>query len=251
MGRVFITGVSDGIGLALAALYLEKGWDVFGTARSVPHRLLGHENFHFKSCDLGNPLEIANLLSDEFAVVARDGVNLVYLNAGISGGAPRHGIDVKLADLSHTLMVNALANKLLVDMFLSLPVRPDAFIASASIAGQRFRAGMLPYSMSKAALLALLGTYAQEYPDIFFLPLGLCNVDTNLAHSIVFSDRADAFPAHVALQQRFSVPGYVVKPDDRARDIFSVVHSDLSARLTSGEFVEIRHLLASTEAKEA
>lgn len=251
MGRVFITGVSDGIGLALAALYLDKGWHVFGTARSVPHGLLDHENFHFKSCDLANPSEITDLLSDHFTVIARDGVNIVYLNAGVSGGAPRHAIDLGLADLNHTLMVNALANKLLLDMFLSLPFRPEAFIASASIAGQRFRAGMLPYSMSKAALLALLGTYAQEYPDVYFLPLGMCNVDTKLSQSIVFSDRAHVFPAHVALQQRFAMPGYSIRPDDRARDVFSIVHSDLSVRPKSGEFVEIRHLLSRTEPRDA
>lgn len=45
--RVFITGVSSGIGNALSKAYLDNGWEVFGLSRRGPEELIHHERFHF------------------------------------------------------------------------------------------------------------------------------------------------------------------------------------------------------------
>jgi hypothetical protein len=37
---VFISGVSSGIGFALATLYLSKGWTVYGLSRKPPQALM-------------------------------------------------------------------------------------------------------------------------------------------------------------------------------------------------------------------
>lgn len=245
MARVFISGVSDGIGLALANLYLQKGWTVFGIARRQPEALIEHENFIFKYCDLQKLEDAASLFDGEFTSIATEGVSAVYLNAGTTGNAPLRAEKHSLNDIYATLSVNTIANKVLLDAFLILPIRPEVVVASASIAGLRFRAGMLPYSLSKAALLALCGVYAEENLDVFFAVLGMCNVNTKLSHEIVFSSSVAEFPEHIRLQERFLSADYAVSPEQRAEDVFDIVHSKREQVLTSGQFVEIRKLLSA------
>ncbi|QQJ98185.1 SDR family NAD(P)-dependent oxidoreductase [Burkholderia ambifaria] len=249
MASVFISGVSDGIGHALAAHYLDRGWTVYGIARRRPDALLASGNMVFKQCDLLTLDEATDLFNGVFAPIAQDGVSVVYLNAGVSGTAPRRARECSSNELQRTLTVNTVANKLLLDAFLALPTRPDVVVASASIAGVRFRAGMLPYSLSKAALLALCGVYAEEYPDVFFAVLGMCNVDTALSREIVFSPRIAEFPEHARLKERFRTPGYAVAPAQRAVDVFDLIHPKPDQRLTSGRFIEIRALLAPAGAE--
>ncbi len=244
VASVFISGVSDGIGHALATHYLDRGWTVYGLARRRPDALLAHARMVFRQCDLQTLDETTDLFDGAFAPIAQDGVSVVYLNAGVSGAAPRRARECSLDEIQRTLTVNTVANKLLLDAFMALPVRPGVVVASASIAGVRFRAGMLPYSVSKAALLALCGVYAEEYPDVFFAVLGMCNVDTALSREIVFSPRIAEFPEHARLNERFRTPGYAVSPERRAADVFDLIHPVPDERLTSGRFVEIRALLA-------
>jgi NAD(P)-dependent dehydrogenase (short-subunit alcohol dehydrogenase family) len=249
VAKVFISGVSDGIGNALATLYLEKGWTVYGIARRRPEALIEHRNLVFKHCDLQTLEDASELFDEAFAPIAEEGVSVVYLNAGISGKVPARAHEFTLDDIHRTLMVNTVSNKLLLDAFLALPNRPEVVVASASIAGLRFRAGMLPYSLSKAALLALCGVYAEENPDVFFAVIGMCNVDTKLSHEIVSSPRISDFPEHVRLSERFRSPGYVVSPERRAADVFDIIHSRRNDGLTSGRFVEIRELLGQVRSE--
>ncbi|WP_414440208.1 SDR family NAD(P)-dependent oxidoreductase [Burkholderia sp. 22PA0106] len=244
VASVFISGVSEGIGYALAAHYLARNRTVYGVARRRPDALLAHPRMIFRQCDLQTLDETTDLFDGVFAPIARDGVSVVYLNAGVSGAGPTPARECSLDDIQRTLAVNTLANKVLLDKFMALPVRPEVVVASASIAGVRFRAGMLPYSLSKAALLALCGVYAEEHPDVFFAVLGMCNVDTALSREIVFSPRIAEFPEHVRLNERFRTPGYAVSAEQRAADVFDLIHPVPDERLRSGRFIEIRGLLS-------
>lgn len=243
MARVFISGVSDGIGLALATLYLEKGWTVFGIARRRPEKLVENENFIFKYYDLSNIRDVDFLLDEEFVSIAEKGVTTVHLNAGVSGNVPARAEEFSLNDIYSTLTVNTIANKVLLDAFLALSNKPKVIVASASIAGVRFRAGMLPYSLSKAALNAMCGVYAQENPDVFFAVLGMCNVHTKLSQDIVLSPRVSEFPEHILLRKRFEKPDYAVSPKQRANDILNIIYTKRDAFLTSGQFADTRTIL--------
>ncbi|NMM29063.1 MAG: SDR family oxidoreductase [Glaciimonas sp.] len=248
-GKVFISGVSDGIGHALATLYLKNGWTVFGISRRRPKELIENKNFLFKSCDLQTLKDATSLFDGEFAPITEEGISVVYLNAGISGNVPARAEEFTLDNIYQTLAVNVVSNKVLLDAFLALPQRPEVVVASASIAGLRFRAGMLPYSLSKAALLALCGVYAQENPDVFFAVIGMCNVNTKLSRGNVFSSRVPEFPEHIKLQERFSLPGYAASPESRAADVFDIIHSRRDGVLTSGQFIDIREILKQPRSK--
>jgi len=244
MSNVFISGVSDGIGFALAKLYLDKGWTVYGISRRCPEPLSAHERFVFKSIDLATFLDEGHFLKDEFSPIGTDGIRVAYLNAGISGDAPSSAKETSVQEVQRVLYVNALSNKILLDVLLALDKRPEVIVASASIAGVRFRSGMLSYSMSKAALIALCGVYAKEYPEVFFAVLGLCNVDTHLSREIVHGQRVPQFPDHVALRERFQTPGYVVQPEERARQLIEIARQPHAGGLESGQYLDIRELLS-------
>ncbi len=244
MSNVFISGVSDGIGFALAKLYLDRGWTVYGISRRCPEQLRAYERFVFKSINLATFSDEGHFLKDEFSPIATDGIRIAYLNAGTSGGVPLSVKETSAQEVQRVFHVNALSNKVLLDVLLALGKRPEVIMASASIAGMRFRAGMLSYSMSKAALIALCGVYAKEYPDVFFAVLGLCNVDTHLSREIVHGQRVPQFPDHVALRERFRTPGYVVQPEERARQLFEIARQPHIGGLQSGQYLDIRELLS-------
>lgn len=243
--RVFITGVSSGIGEALAQLYLEQGTQVFGTARRTPYGLMGHPNFHFRAFDLSELDNIGDLFTGDFAAILEQGVEVFFLNAGVSGKVPARSDEFSLDELRHVLSVNVMANKAILDLMLAAPCRPSTCMVSASMAGVRFRAGTLPYSLSKAALSALGGVYAEENKDIFFAVLGLCNVNTSLSRQVSFSERTADFPDLQALQQRALAPGYMVPARQRARDIVDVIGNPAAYGVESGKFVDLRTALAA------
>ncbi|TNF46114.1 MAG: SDR family NAD(P)-dependent oxidoreductase [Bacteroidetes bacterium] len=98
--QVVITGVSGGIGKALAEFYLEKGNHVIGIGR---HNAIDHDHFHFVTCDLRDLDAIKNLdlnLSDEPI--------LLINNAGILGQVTRT-VDQDIESLQEVFEVNVLA----------------------------------------------------------------------------------------------------------------------------------------------
>jgi NAD(P)-dependent dehydrogenase (short-subunit alcohol dehydrogenase family) len=242
-GKVFITGVSSGIGEALADLYLRQGYEVYGTSRRAPYALLKRPGFHFRSFDLARLDRYDELFAHQLAALPDAGLDVVFLNAGVSGNVPLTGMEFALDELQHTLSVNVLANKLLLDRLLGAARRPTTVVVSASMAGVRFRAGTLTYSVSKAALAALAGVYAQEHPDVFFAVLGLCNVNTSLSRQMAFSERTTRFADLKALQGRALAEGYMISPAQRAQDVFEIVRAPSEYGLDSGVFQDIRQLL--------
>jgi benzil reductase ((S)-benzoin forming) len=113
------------------------------------------------------------------------------------------------------------------------------------VAGVRARAGMGGYAISKAALNMMMKLYALENPSTFFAVLGLCNIKTGLFERILHSPaNAEEFPDVAALQQRAQGDGYLVSPQQRARDVYAVLTGPLRQYLISGELTDMRGLLA-------
>jgi len=243
MKRVFVTGVSSGIGEALAWKYLSLGYEVYGVSRRTPHSLLNEAHFHFKNFDLSHYHKTIDIFTEQFAVLLTQGAELVFLNAGISGDVPKLGVDFNCDELEQVYAVNVMANKALMDCFLGAQHKPAQFVFSASMAGVRFREGTLSYSMSKAALKALAGVYAQEHPDVFFAVMGMCNVNSSLSRQVSFSERTKDFPALHALQQRALSDGYMVSPSQRADDVYDIINNVAGYGLKTGVFADIRDLL--------
>ncbi|MCP1197514.1 SDR family oxidoreductase [Acetobacter senegalensis] len=241
--RIFITGVHKGIGHALAKHYLERGIRVVGLSREYPEDLRTYEKFEFFSLDLGDRASAQRFIAENLPLLTREPLTTVYFNAGISGNIPVRAEDCSLEDLERVCMVNTYSIKLCLDGLIKLGALPGKCVFSASIAGQRFRAGMLPYSVSKAALTALAGVYAQENPSTFFIVIGLCTMDTDLSRRMLAQANISQFAELNALATRCEQVGYMTPPEIRAEQLACIVRNTDRFNIKSGIFSEIRTLL--------
>lgn len=80
-GKVaIVTGVSKGIGLETARLFLEKGVKVAGWSRTAPE--LKHENFYFFATDIGNVESVNNAYNHTVKHFGED-IHILVNNAGM------------------------------------------------------------------------------------------------------------------------------------------------------------------------
>lgn len=240
MKTVLITGVSAGIGHALAKLYLARGFQVCGVSRRVPADLVDHPHMKFARFDLTCFDSVARVIGDVLDSAGVGCPETMFLNAGAFGSGPKRADETSIVEFREVLNINLIAVKAVLDACLSRPERPLCVAFSASVSAIRPRAGMLSYSVSKAALNALAKLYAIENPDIFFAVLGLCMVDTDLARGAMRA--ADRFDELAALRTRANTPGYLATPDERARHLAAVLDNRAEMGLQSGQFKEIREL---------
>jgi len=140
--QVVITGVSGGIGKALAEFYLEKGSRVIGIGRN---NTIDHEHFHFVTCDLRDLDKVKNLdlnLSDEPI--------LLINNAGVLGKVTRT-VDQDIESLQEVLEVNVLAAMIMTGKMAVLENQLTVVNISSG-AGKNPIPSWGAYCASKAAL---------------------------------------------------------------------------------------------------
>lgn len=253
METAIVTGASRGIGYALADLLLDKGFRVYGISRSVPEGLLRHANFSFLQADLTDA-DVASARLAKYFVQEQGLTNVRYLflNAGMFGERIMRVSDMPLKDIEAVMDLNLWANKVVLDVLIRSHVAIDTCAVSASLASVRARAGNAGYAISKAALNMMIKLYALEHPSIFFALVALCTVKSDLSdHSMYPPADPAMFPDIAALQQRVQMPGYLATPEQRAADFYRVLSGPLRQHLVSGEFADIKKLLAMEEAAVA
>ena len=243
MSHVVITGVSSGIGNALAHLYLEQGRSVFGVSRTVPEDLLDRKNFHFCAVDLSETTQvsgkIARFLIHEQGLTH---IELLFLNAGQFSQRIAGLIDTPQAEIDYLMRLNVWSNKAVLDCLFACGIDIDTCVFSASIAGVRARAGNNGYALSKSTLLMLAKLYALENPATFFSVLGMCLVDTRLTRQAATMPIKGDFREIQLLRERAKLSGYAVSAQERARTIHELLTGNLKLQTESGDFIEIRSL---------
>ena len=162
--RVFLTGASRGLGLALAEALLEDGWDVVGTARKVTPgfeglgaRFPGRLEFH--GADLANPADVERLACDARLV---QGYDAFISNAGI-------GMDGLVTLLSPEAIQTGVQVNLLAPMLLAraaikgMLAKGGSVVFVASVAARTGFSGLAAYGATKAALVGFSRGLAREY----------------------------------------------------------------------------------------
>lgn len=153
---IIITGVSSGIGKALALDYLERGNKVIGIGRT---NVIDHENYSFLKCDLSQTCEIEKLTFDLYDV---DSLTLIN-NAGALGRIERLSEQTE-SDVVEVMTINAIAPMLLTQKVLkSYPIEKEfTLINISSGAGKRAIPSWASYCASKAALDLFSQTILEE-----------------------------------------------------------------------------------------
>ena len=147
-----VTGAASGIGKAAVDLFRAEGAIVVGADLAEGADV---------SCDAGSEAEVQALIEDVAA--EHGGLDIIFANAGISGGFA--SITEQTADdWAEILRIN------LIGPFLAIKYAAPhmrtrgggSIICTASVAGLRSGAGGAAYSASKAGVINLVQTAAQQ-----------------------------------------------------------------------------------------
>jgi NAD(P)-dependent dehydrogenase (short-subunit alcohol dehydrogenase family) len=164
-----IIGASRGLGLALAAEYVRRGWDVIatvrGTGRTALHDLADSSDGRLtvESLEMTAPEQVSALrerLSDRT-------LDLLLVNAGITrGDLPVE--DVSTEDFTDVMVTNALSPMRVVATLGSLVAPTGTVCIMSSSQGSvslNTNGGQDVYRASKSALNQLMRSYAARHID--------------------------------------------------------------------------------------
>ena len=237
MNTIFITGVSSGLGLALAEAYLNRGWKVYGVSRRTPEDLARHNAFYHASLDLREHDRTPGVIADLLGTL--DGLDLAILNAGIMGRIEDLA-NTDLDELRNVMDVNVWANKTVIDALFSTMERIDQVVTISSGASVNGNRGWSGYSVSKAALNMLTKLYAREHPGTHFCALAPGVIDTAIQEEIRTLPNDPRFPALESIRKRRGTPDMLSPTDGAARVIAAVER--LPWIVASGEYADVRKL---------
>lgn len=161
---VLVTGAGSGIGRAVARLFAGEGARVLAVDLSdgAEETAAGHDGSCAMRGDAGSEQDVAAMVSA--AIQLHGGIDIVCANAGISGGMT--GLfEQSEADWAALLRVNLIGPFLAIKHGSKAMLdagRPGVIICTASVAGLRAGAGGPAYSASKAGVINLVQTSAQQ-----------------------------------------------------------------------------------------
>ena len=188
---IIITGVSTGLGRALAELYLEKGKTVVGLGR---HNTLEHPNFTFIQVDLSSVSAL-----EELDLSWVHGEVTIINNAGMIGEIGRIS-ELENWDLDRVLQVNTIAPMLLAKRCYASANQDDFTLVNISSgAARRAIPSWAAYCASKSALNILSENFYMEElelgrsPKVYAVAPGV--IDTPMQEEIRSAD-PDAFSSH-------------------------------------------------------
>ena len=151
-----ITGVSRGLGKAIAENYLNQGFKVIGVGRS---HSIEHANFSFENCDLSDIESARQLFANQ---KFEEPVTLIN-NAGILGSVQRISEQDNL-DLEIVMAVNVTSPMLLTkNLYSNMSNKADFTLVNISSgAANRAIPSWASYCASKAALNMLTEAFYLE-----------------------------------------------------------------------------------------
>jgi NAD(P)-dependent dehydrogenase (short-subunit alcohol dehydrogenase family) len=222
MQAAIVTGVSRGLGEALASALVARGFTVLGVGRRSSAKL-GGDRFRFVHCDLGEPAAIAARVGPAFDALAAEQPQSVTLinNAALAGPIARIGT-LDITDAQRSLATNVAAPLALADLFLrtftdAAVERRIINISSGSAVHALDGTGI--YSMSKAALEMLTLSIAADHNENTFRCISLRPgiFETDMQRTMRSQDPAK-FPS-VALFRGFKEQGLLKDPAEVAAAI--------------------------------
>lgn len=165
--RAIVTGAGSGIGRATSVLFAKEGASVLCVDKTTAVEETAAAiresggTVHVMTCDVGNEVDVKSYVAAAMRLMG--GIDVLYANAGISGGyvpVTEQTVDQWQEVLRVNLIGPFLAIKHVVPLMVS--AKRGSIICTASVAGIRANAGPTPYSASKAGVISLVQTTANE-----------------------------------------------------------------------------------------
>ena len=178
-----VTGAASGIGKATAELFRAEGATVVAADRTEGEGIVG--------VDAGLEADVQRLV--ESTVADHGGLDIVFANAGISGGLA--GLfEQSPADWEEILRVNLIGPWLAIKHAAPhMKTRGGgSIVCTASVAGIRAGAGGVAYSASKAGVINLVKTAAAQLCDSNIRVNAICPglIETGMTQGIYDMARA-------------------------------------------------------------
>ncbi len=228
MKNILITGVSSGLGYALAHSYLEAGDKVYGIGRELPPTLGNHPEFFFFPYDLKDTFLFRAEVSD---FVRHHHFDIAILNAGVLGEIQTLE-ETAIEELKEVMDINVWSNKELIDA-LHIYGSVDQVVAISSGAAINASKGWGAYALSKNALNMLMQIYAKELPNTHFTALAPGVIKTPMVEHILEEVDREIYPSAQRLAE-----SDIVTPEQAATRLISIF--DKLRTYESGNFIDIR-----------
>ncbi len=235
--QVFITGVSSGLGQALAQAYLDQDWVVYGLSRRAPADLLGDKRFHFARIDLAQLAAIEAPLTK--LIAGSQEFDLMVLNAGVLGSFGDMTA-VPLSTMQQVMDINLWANKVILDTLVTAEIRLPQVVAISSGASTSGSRGWNAYGISKAALNMLVKLYANELPQTHFCALAPGLIDTRMQDYLCALEPAGEFQTLSILRGKRKTPE--MPTPAAAAEKLMAAFPEILGKVASGEFADLRTL---------
>jgi NAD(P)-dependent dehydrogenase (short-subunit alcohol dehydrogenase family) len=162
-----VTGAASGIGRASAILFAQHGASVVAVDRDaeVEQTALQIRSAGGKAIGLAKDVSSEKSVADMMDTAVREfgGLDVCYANAGVSGGLVSL-LDTTVEQWMQVLNVNLIGTFLTLKYAAQIMQREKggSIICTASVAGLRSGAGGVPYSASKAGVISLVQTAANQ-----------------------------------------------------------------------------------------
>ncbi len=189
--KIFITGVSAGIGKAIAKVATEKGHEVWGTSRDIS-RLASLPRLHCVQLDLSNPDSIDGAFNTALAEAGN--FDVLINNAGSGHFGPAENLSKM--EITNQFQVLVFGQLQLMRLALkAMQMRGEGLIINVTSLASRlpvpFMAG---YNSAKAALAAFTMSIQLELPDsrIRIIDLQPGDICTNFNAAVTKGEKQDS-----------------------------------------------------------
>lgn len=215
--RMIITGVSSGIGLAIAAEALRLGWYVDGIGRNAPALLTQHARGSFTVCDLSNRVAVQDL---SLATEQVYDLTVLVNNAGTLGPV-KPAQNASWEEIDHCITLNTSSAMLLSAKFLAEVTGEKQLYFTGSGAAEFAIEGWSAYCASKAAVHMYASVLAKEHPELRIHAFRPGKVNTPMQAEIRATSIED-FPGVGHFVEEFE-SGSLVLPETVAASLLHVI----------------------------
>lgn len=218
-GRLILTGVSTGIGYALAKAALDQGWAVHGISRREPEDLRGLPGWSFEAADLS----VGDQVDGVKLAPAEEGPTILVNNAGTIGPIAAVA-GTSWAAVEQAMALNVVAPMRLTARFLAEVAGEKQVYFTGSGAASFAIEGWSTYCASKAAVHQYAEVVAKEYPAVKVHAFRPGKVDTPMQAVIREADDA-AFAMKQGFVEDYE-QGKLVAPEAVAEALLSIFTTD-------------------------